>query len=135
MLAASKRFFCIQLFTCLRFDHIAIRIQHMFKIFSYHRFLFSKFFIFFFHSNINSTVDYDYNDMKNSTAPIYKYLIDSDPNLNILIFSGDDDAVCSTLGTQNWVRLHLQFHFSLSLTLHSNLLRHSRTNLSLYITN
>lgn len=134
MLAASKRFLsCIQLFTFLCFDRIVIRTQQIFKIFFYHLFLFSNFVIFCFHLNINSTVDYDYNDMKNSTAPIYKYLIDSDPNLNILIFSGDDDAVCSTLGTQNWVRLHLQLHFS--LTLHSNLLRYSGTNSSFQITN
>ena len=56
---------------------------------------------------INSTVEYDYGDMSNSTAPIYKYLIDGGSNIDILIFSGDDDAVCSTLGTQNWVRMHL----------------------------
>jgi hypothetical protein len=55
---------------------------------------------------IHSIVEYDYSDMSNSTAPIYKYLIDGGSNLDILIFSGDDDAVCSTLGTQNWVRTH-----------------------------
>ena len=56
---------------------------------------------------IHSTVEYYYGDMSNSTAPIYKYLIDGGSNIDILIFSGDDDAVCSTLGTQSWVRIHL----------------------------
>ena len=60
-----------------------------------------------FYSKINSIVEYDYSDLSTSTAPIYNYLIENDPSLDILIFSGDDDAVCSTLGTQNWVRFHL----------------------------
>ena len=33
-----------------------------------------------------------------STAPIYKYLIDGGFGLNILIYSGDDDSVCPTIG-------------------------------------
>jgi hypothetical protein len=58
---------------------------------------------------IHRTVDYQIDDMKISTAPIYKYLIDGGYNLDILIFSGDDDAVCSTLGTQKWVKEHFRF--------------------------
>lgn len=33
-----------------------------------------------------------------STVPIYKYLIDNKFGLNILIYSGDDDSVCGTIG-------------------------------------
>jgi carboxypeptidase C (cathepsin A) len=38
-----------------------------------------------------------------STAPIYNFLIDSSHSLKILIFSGADDAVCATVGTQRWI--------------------------------
>ena len=38
-----------------------------------------------------------------STAPIYNYLIDGNYGLNILVYSGDDDSVCGTIGTQSWI--------------------------------
>jgi carboxypeptidase C (cathepsin A) len=38
-----------------------------------------------------------------STAPIYNYLIDGGFGLNILVYSGDDDSVCGTIGTQSWI--------------------------------
>lgn len=38
-----------------------------------------------------------------STAPIFKFLIDGGYGLNILVYSGDDDAVCATIGTQAWI--------------------------------
>jgi len=38
-----------------------------------------------------------------STAPIYNYLIDGNFGLNILVYSGDDDSVCATIGTQDWI--------------------------------
>jgi hypothetical protein len=38
-----------------------------------------------------------------STAPIYNYLIDGNFGLDILVYSGDDDGVCATIGTQNWI--------------------------------
>jgi carboxypeptidase C (cathepsin A) len=38
-----------------------------------------------------------------STAPIYNYLIDGGFKLNILVYSGDDDAICGTIGTQSWI--------------------------------
>lgn len=38
-----------------------------------------------------------------STAPIYNYLIDGNFGLNILVYSGDDDSVCATIGTQAWI--------------------------------
>ena len=48
-------------------------------------------------------VDYDMKDSSVSTAPLYNYLIDGKFGLNILVFSGDDDGVCATIGTQNWI--------------------------------
>jgi len=30
-------------------------------------------------------------------------LIDGGYKLNILVYSGDDDGVCATIGTQNWI--------------------------------
>jgi len=38
-----------------------------------------------------------------STAPIYNYLIDGGYNLDILVYSGDDDSVCGLVGTQSWI--------------------------------
>lgn len=38
-----------------------------------------------------------------STAPIYNFLVDHPHDLNILVYSGDDDAVCATIGTQKWI--------------------------------
>lgn len=46
---------------------------------------------------------YDMSDSQVSTAPIYNYLIDGGYGLNILVYSGDDDSVCGTIGTQNWI--------------------------------
>jgi carboxypeptidase C (cathepsin A) len=50
------------------------------------------------------TVSYNSTDSDQvSTAPIYNYLIDGGYGLNILVYSGDDDSVCGTIGTQNWI--------------------------------
>jgi hypothetical protein len=38
-----------------------------------------------------------------STAPVYNYLIDGNFGLDILVYSGDDDGVCATIGTQSWI--------------------------------
>lgn len=39
-------------------------------------------------------------DRHNDMTPYYNYLIDGGFGLNILVFSGDDDDVCATIGTQ-----------------------------------
>jgi hypothetical protein len=36
-------------------------------------------------------------------VPYYKYLIDGKYDLDIVVFSGDDDAVCGTVGVQHWI--------------------------------
>ena len=46
---------------------------------------------------------YDQKDGAKSMTPNYKYLIDGKFGLNILVYSGDDDDVCATVGTQSWI--------------------------------
>jgi carboxypeptidase C (cathepsin A) len=46
---------------------------------------------------------YNHSDGDVSTAPIYNYLIDGGFGLNILVYSGDDDSVNGTVGTQEWI--------------------------------
>jgi len=49
------------------------------------------------------TLQYNYTDSEVSTAPIYNYLVDGKFGLDILVYSGDDDSVCGTVGTQDWI--------------------------------
>ena len=49
------------------------------------------------------SIRYDQKDSLNSMVPIYSYLIDGGFDLDILVFSGDDDAVCATIGVQHWI--------------------------------
>lgn len=49
------------------------------------------------------SIRYDQKDGRTSMVPIYQYLIDGGYNLDILVFSGDDDGVCATIGVQNWI--------------------------------
>jgi len=51
----------------------------------------------------STTLRYDNGDRHNDVSPIYNYLIDGGYGLNILVFSGDDDDVCATIGTQDWI--------------------------------
>jgi carboxypeptidase C (cathepsin A) len=47
--------------------------------------------------------NYNTTDVVAPVMDIYKFLIDSGKKLDILVYSGDDDAVCSTLGSQQWI--------------------------------
>jgi len=38
-----------------------------------------------------------------NNVPIYNYLIDGGYGLSILVYSGDDDSVCGTIGSQHWI--------------------------------
>ena len=42
-------------------------------------------------------------DSATSMVPVYQYLIDGGFGLDILVYSGDDDSVCGTVGTQSWI--------------------------------
>jgi len=50
----------------------------------------------------NATI-YNETDSNNDMVPYYQYLINGGFNLHIMIYSGDDDSVCGTLGTQSWI--------------------------------
>ena len=49
------------------------------------------------------TTRYNMTDSDNSMVPIYQFLINGGYKLNILVYSGDDDSVCATIGTQSWI--------------------------------
>merc|ERR1719498_628855 len=48
-------------------------------------------------------LEYSMKDMLTPMQPVWKKILDDDPDLRIVIYSGDDDAVCATLGTQYWM--------------------------------
>eukprot|EP00904_Undaria_pinnatifida_P014235 jgi/Undpi1/9942/HiC_scaffold_28.g12396.m1 len=50
----------------------------------------------------STKVDYDATDLLRPMMPYYQRLL-GDYGLKILVFSGDDDAVCATEGTQWWI--------------------------------
>ncbi len=47
-------------------------------------------------------VNYKESDSLTSMVPHYDYLI-KNSNISMLVYSGDDDSICSTLGTQKWI--------------------------------
>lgn len=51
------------------------------------------------------TVKYEYLDKMLPMEHYYNELLNSmsDKNLRILVYSGDDDSVCGTIGTQRWI--------------------------------
>jgi carboxypeptidase C (cathepsin A) len=49
------------------------------------------------------SIRYDQKDGTNSMVPIYQELINGTSGINILVYSGDDDSVCGTVGTQHWI--------------------------------
>jgi carboxypeptidase C (cathepsin A) len=46
---------------------------------------------------------YSNDDFMKPVQGLYNQLIDGGYNLDILVFSGDDDAICATQGTQEWI--------------------------------
>ena len=53
-------------------------------------------------SGCSSNVNYNASDLYVPMEPIYTQLL-APGNLRMVIFSGDDDSVCATLGTQHWM--------------------------------
>lgn len=49
------------------------------------------------------TIKYKQSDGPHSMTSYYQYLIDGKFGLDILVYSGDDDDVCATIGTQSWI--------------------------------
>ena len=51
------------------------------------------------------TVKYEYVDKMRPMEKYYNKILNSksSPELNILVYSGDDDGVCGTVGTQKWI--------------------------------
>ena len=51
------------------------------------------------------TVKYEYADKMKPMEKYYNKILDSksSPGLRVLVYSGDDDSVCGTIGTQKWI--------------------------------
>jgi len=51
------------------------------------------------------TVNYDYADKMKPMQRYYNQILDSksSPDIRVLVYSGDDDSVCGTIGTQKWI--------------------------------
>jgi len=53
----------------------------------------------------SNDIDYNDDDFEKSLVDLYRELIEKakQHGIEIFIFSGDDDSVCSTAGTQDWI--------------------------------
>lgn len=49
------------------------------------------------------TIRYNQLDGAKSMLPYYTYLLNGSFDIDILVYSGDDDSVCGTVGTQEWI--------------------------------
>jgi len=54
-------------------------------------------------ADCSRTIRYSQTDSFHSMVPVINYLIGSGNKLNLLVYSGDDDGVCPTVGTQDWI--------------------------------
>jgi len=54
-------------------------------------------------ADCSRTIRYDQKDGAKSMVPTYQYLLDGNFDIDILVYSGDDDSVCGTVGTQDWI--------------------------------
>jgi len=62
------------------------------------------------HANTNlqwlecsTKLHYHRMDQQTPMDPLYQTLISKNLGLNIMVFSGDDDSICGTIGTQSWI--------------------------------
>eukprot|EP01035_Chromulina_nebulosa_P020399 gene20399-26470_t len=51
----------------------------------------------------SSSLRYNTADRLIPMQPIYQQLLAADAGLSLLVYSGDNDAVCGTIGTQEWI--------------------------------
>jgi len=54
-------------------------------------------------SECSSVVNYSFEDVEKSVLPVYEYFFANNPQLNILVYSGDVDAIVPYWGTKLWV--------------------------------
>lgn len=54
-------------------------------------------------ASCSNTVKYSEVDVNAPMMPYYNKIIDSGADIKILVYSGDDDSVCATIGTQAWI--------------------------------
>jgi len=56
-------------------------------------------------ADCSRSIHYSHAEVYEDMTGYYTYLLDSTKNydLDILVYSGDDDAVCATIGTQDWI--------------------------------
>jgi len=60
-------------------------------------------------NSCSDIVRYNMSDLDTPMEPLYNQLFAAAPNLKILVYSGDDDSVCATLGSQYWIyRMNMQ---------------------------
>lgn len=55
------------------------------------------------HCNMTMYEKWPTDDFYGNVIPLYKELVQMKSNLKILIFSGDNDITCPTVGTQHWI--------------------------------
>mmetsp|Transcript_39750 Transcript_39750/g.52399 ORF Transcript_39750/g.52399 Transcript_39750/m.52399 type:complete len:607 (+) Transcript_39750:64-1884(+) len=51
----------------------------------------------------SNQIHYHYEDEMIYMEDFYKFLIDGGYGLKIMVYSGDDDSICGTIGTQSWI--------------------------------
>jgi carboxypeptidase C (cathepsin A) len=49
------------------------------------------------------TLKYNYTWSEVPMEPYYEYILANGKNLKVMVFSGDDDSICGTVGTQSWI--------------------------------
>jgi len=54
-------------------------------------------------SECSNSVNYNFTDLEVSVIPIYQYLFVNHPELKILVYSGDVDAIVPYWGTKLWI--------------------------------
>ncbi len=56
-------------------------------------------------SDCSRTINYAHGEVYEDMTTYYRYLLEGNDkyDIDILVYSGDDDSVCATIGTQDWI--------------------------------